>query len=352
MTLDNKDRVLVLDPTLTTQIALVQVGHFPIALTFARGNRPPVADAGPNLALFTEEQRATVIAGSATDPEGDTLTYRWMEGDTELVSWRLGGANGECPLDLGTLPSFRSGEHVLRLEVSDGGAVSTDTMILTVNNSAPHPAPVGGGTYEIGAPVILGGQVADFDGDPVTYRWLEGERLLFSGEAQTVYGGDPITLPSHTLYGLGLGAHALTLQVDDGTNAPVSSTIVVTIVDTTVPTLVPLPDKTILWPPDHGVVDVVVAANASDNSGVPVVLTATVASNEPEDGLGDGDLGPDWTEPVIDQAAGIIALQFRAERSGSGNGRIYSVTITARDQSGNASAATVRITVPHDRRNR
>jgi hypothetical protein len=53
---------------------------------------------------------------------------------------------------------------------------------------------------------------------------------------------------------------------------------------------------------------------------------------------------------VIDQIHGIITLKLRAERSGSGNGRIYTITITARDASGNTSQTNVEIKVPHDQR--
>ena len=97
-------------------------------------------------------------------------------------------------------------------------------------------------------------------------------------------------------------------------------------------------------------VDIQILANAGDDSGNPVSLSATISSNEPEDGLGDGDMAPDWTEPVIDQDNGIITLQLRAERSGSGDGRVYTITITATDDSGNSSTAIVEIIVPHDKR--
>jgi len=71
-------------------------------------------------------------------------------------------------------------------------------------------------------------------------------------------------------------------------------------------------------------------------------------ASEPQNGLGDGDVSPDWTNPIVDQAHGIITLQLRAERSGTGNGRIYSIQITGRDASGNGSQATVQIMVPPD----
>ena len=144
-------------------------------------------------------------------------------------------------------------------------------------------------------------------------------------------------LPLCTVANLSVGGHNIVLQVEDGTNAPVSADCSVSIVDTTVPTLVPVANRTILWPPNHDTVDIVIQANTSDNSGLPVTLSAVVTSNESIDGLGDGDISPDWTEPAIDQEMGIITLQLRAERSGSGGGRVYTVTITATDSSHNSS---------------
>jgi len=119
--------------------------------------------------------------------------------------------------------------------------------------------------------------------------------------------------------------------------------------DTAPPVLAPVAEKTTLWPANHKMVDITIRANAKDNTGERVTLSASVASNEPQNGLGDGDTSPDWTEPGIDQVKGIIALKLRAERSGTGSGRIYTITITGRDSSGNTAQAKVEITVPHDK---
>ena len=311
-------------------------------------NQPPVANAGDNLAILSQDQNITVIQGTDSDPDNDPLTYRWLEGETVLLDSTAVGENGEAWLDLSLVQGFSIGDHYLTLELSDGQATSTDEMILTVSNSAPHPAPTGGGIYQIGDPVTLGGQVSDFDGDQVSYDWLEGETLLFSGQVQTNYGGNPAYLPEHTMPYLSLGTHTVTLRVNDGTNDPVTRDITIEVIDATAPTLAPVPDKTILWPPNHNMVDIEILANASDNSGGSVSLLAAVSSNEPEDGLGDGDMTPDWTEPVINQDTGEITLQLRAERSGSGDGRVYTITITATDDSGNSSTTDVEIIVPHD----
>ena len=184
------------------------------------------------------------------------------------------------------------------------------------------------------------------------YEWREATALLFSGQVQTIYQGTPVALPDHVLSDLGLGEHNITLCVNDSVNSPVCKDSSVTVIDTTAPCIAPVPSATILWPPNHKMVDITIVANGSDNSGGQVTLAASVSSNEPEDGLGDGDLSPDWTTPVIDQVNGIVTLQLRAERSDSGNGRVYTITITATDASGNSSQASLQILVPHDQRNK
>ncbi len=114
--------------------------------------------------------------------------------------------------------------------------------------------------------------------------------------------------------------------------------------DTTPPTITSASaNPQVLWPPNQKMVDVTIVANASDNSGRPVALTAVVSSNEPQD-----DAAGDWTQPKIDQNTGIISLQLLADRSGKGSGRVYTITITATDSSGNSSTADVKIIVPHD----
>ncbi|MCP5046908.1 MAG: hypothetical protein GY940_07030 [bacterium] len=230
------------------------------------------------------------------------------------------------------------------------GAMCAYTAIPLTVNSPPESQPTGAGTYEINTPVTLGGVVSDVDGDPVNYAWLKGSTVLFSGVIQSAAGGTPVNLPGHTLSTLPLGIHHMVLRIDDGVNDPVDNTITIEVVDTTPPVLNPTADKTTLWPPNHKMTDIVIEANASDNSGGPVTLGVSISSNEAINGLGDGDRSPDWTEPVIDQNNGIIRFQLRAERSGKGNGRVYTVTVTASDPSSNTTTQNIEISVPHDRK--
>jgi hypothetical protein len=310
------------------------------------GNTAPTADAGINIAIASKDLNATVIHGTATDADGDPMDCRWLEGGSELIGWTAVSGSA-CDLPLAVI-FFSLGQHTLTLEVKDDkGGTAADDMILTVGNSAPNAVASGAGTYALGDAVFLGGQVSDFDGDALTYDWFEGAASIGSGDVNAVAGGTPVNLPPHPLYPT-LGSHIYTLWVDDGTNAPVTSDIVVNVVDSTAPTLAPVSSNSILWPPNGKMVGIVIAANAIDDLGGLVTLSAAVSSDEAESGLWGGDVGPDWTAPAINQNAGTISLQFRAERDPSGDGRVYTVTITATDDAGNSSQAPVTILGPHD----
>lgn len=318
--------------------------------TYVQSNSAPVVNAGPNVSINSYQICATTVQGSATDPDGDDLTYRWLEGATELKAVTSVGTGGEAPLDLCNL-GLGLGAHTLTLEASDGEETATDTVEVTIGNTPPTAAPTGSGTYQLGDTITLGGQVSDYDGDLLDYAWMNGLTTLFSGTIQAPPIGTPVSLPVYQIptLSLGLGIHTLTLEVSDGVNAPFSNTILVEVIDTNAPTLAPVANPMILWPPNHKMINVIIQANASDSSGETVTLNATVSSNEPQDGTGDGDIAPDWTNPSINQATGVINFQLRAERSGSGSGREYTIIITATDSAGNTSDSAVVIVVAHDK---
>jgi len=49
------------------------------------------------------------------------------------------------------------------------------------------------------------------------------------------------------------------------------------------------------------------------------------------------------------QITGNLTANLRAERLGSGTGRIYTLTVQCTDASGNSATQPVTVTVPHDR---
>jgi len=99
-------------------------------------------------------------------------------------------------------------------------------------------------------------------------------------------------------------------------------------------------DKPVLWPPNHKMTDVTVSYGAT-GCGSPA-CTLSVSSNEPVNGVGDGNTSPDWA--VID----AHHVQLRQERSGKGSGRIYTILIRCVDDAGDVATSTATVAVPHD----
>ena len=102
------------------------------------------------------------------------------------------------------------------------------------------------------------------------------------------------------------------------------------------------PSPSTLWPPDHRMISVSIR-RVNDPDGDPFTLAInSVRQDEPTSGLGDGDLCPDA------QGIGTSSVQLRAERSGTGVGRVYTIFFAAKDRRGGESRSTVQVCVPHD----
>lgn len=103
-------------------------------------------------------------------------------------------------------------------------------------------------------------------------------------------------------------------------------------------------DPSSLWPPNHKMRLVKINYTATDNCSDAAHITnvLSVTSNEPINGTGDGDTSPDWE--VIDDRY----VRLRAERSGNGDGRIYTITITSTDDCGNVASTTTTVVVVHN----
>ena len=97
-----------------------------------------------------------------------------------------------------------------------------------------------------------------------------------------------------------------------------------------------------LWPPNHKMRRVAVVSAADALSGVaPGSLQVTATSDEPSD-PNDPDV------LVTPDGSGGFVVELRAERGGSGPGRLYTMTATAKDLAGNVRTVTATCTVPHD----
>jgi len=141
------------------------------------------------------------------------------------------------------------------------------------------------------------------------------------------------------------GTYTVAWTYNDGNGNIVTQTQTVVVKDVTAPNIENIKaNPGVLWPPNHKMVPVTVNVTATDNCDPNLDCRITsVASNEPVDGLGDGDTSPDW------EITGNLSLKLRAERSGTGNGRIYTITLLCKDASGNSSMRSIDVLVPHNK---
>jgi len=176
--------------------------------------------------------------------------------------------------------------------------------------------------------------------DVATIEWFEdagqpSERHLGSGPLFST------TLP--------LGAHRISLRVTDTIGASDTSTLLVTVRDTTAPRLVLAASPATLWPPNHALVPVQIAWQAQDLCDPhPSVVLETVTSSEPDDAADSGDGHTSGDIAGAELMTPDSQVRLRAERLPNGPGRTYSLTYRVRDASGNGSLQGTVVSVPHD----
>ncbi|OFW04796.1 MAG: hypothetical protein A3H96_10300 [Acidobacteria bacterium RIFCSPLOWO2_02_FULL_67_36] len=226
-----------------------------------------------------------------------------------------------------------------RVYVTDGFTTNTVSVFQDVPPNAAPTANAGPDqTVECagcaGTPVTLDGSAStDPDGDLLSYAWRNAEGTVVGSGAQLATSVPP-------------GTHTFTLTVTDGDGATSSDTVDVTVQDTAGPEVTrATAAPATLWPPDGRVVPVSITVDATDACDASVSCRIVAArSSESETVRGAGNRAPDV------EITGVLTLQLRAERSGSGPGRIYTATIECQDAAGNVSTRDVQVRVPHDRR--
>ena len=138
-----------------------------------------------------------------------------------------------------------------------------------------------------------------------------------------------------------LGTTTVTCTATDQAGNSSAKSFTITVGDTVPPVITATtPSVTSLSPPNHQMVPITIAVTATDNLATPACSITGVTSNEPQNGLGDGDTPNDWL------ITGPLTLQLRAERSGNGNGRVYTIAVRCTDAAGNAAASSTTVVVP------
>ncbi len=304
-------------------------------------------DAGVFLALTAIPESSLPLAGK---PAGLTFPYGFFTwtignltpGQTVTVTityparvptgaqyWKvIGGVWTNVTSLLGS----DNGDNVLTLTITDGGLGDADGA---VNGQISDPGGVGIAANH--PPVAL-------CQDVTVPANASCQASVSVNNSSSDPDGDPITLSQLPPSPYGLGLNSVTLTATDEKGASASCQATVRVLDQTPPSIRSLAaSPTVLWPPNHQMVPVNVTLAASDGCDTaPSCRITSVRSNEPVNGLGDGDTAPDW------EITGNLGLKLRAERFGKGNGRVYTITAMCTDASGNSSTKTTTVTVPRD----
>ena len=213
-------------------------------------------------------------------------------------------------------------------DLSNNSAAKQTTVVDTTPPVLTVPADV---TFEADAQCLASGDI---------------------GMATATDIGDPspdISNDSTDTYQLGDNVVIWTATDDSGNSASASQHI--TVIDVTPPTITATMDPDLLWPPNHKMVTTTPTLLVSDNCSVAGTRLERITMNEGDetdtfDPLHDTTQGDGNTTNDIEVTAdGSISL--RAERSGKGDGRIYTLIFSVTDGSGNSAEDETQVVVPH-----
>jgi DNA/RNA endonuclease G (NUC1) len=297
-------------------------------------------DAVNDSATVAEDSGANAINVLAND------SFTPDEGETLTISTTTDGAHGTVAITGGgtgltyTPNANFFGSDSFTYTIGDGnGGTDTATVSITVT-SVNDPPVANAGQDQITSctdTVALNGTASsdvDDASNTLVYIWTEGSTVIATGANPTVT--------------LSVGVHTITLTVTDPHGASSQDTVLVAVVDTSLPVITLTGQTIVLGSSNHqyetiALNSLVVSASDACDPTVDMsdVVISQVTSDEAENDNGDGNTSND-----IVIVPDCRSVQLRAERAGGGNGRVYTITLLVRDTAGNTTTATATVTVP------
>lgn len=332
-----------------------------VDVVVASTNSAPVADAGVDRTAKAGSV-VTLDGSKSFDPDGNVIaSYEWLQVAGPFVAL-MPSANVANPSF--TASAAGGATVVFKLRVSDGKEASVlsagtdssqaDTVaVTTVENSRPVAAAGSDRMAAENSLVLLdGGASHDSDaGDVLSYAWRQvaGPSVVLSNPASAATS---FTAPSVTVGAQVTLTFELVVRDNDAVNPLYSAPALVNIgvYNLNDPPRCDLAaaSESSLWPPDSKMSTVSITGVLDDGaSGMPMVVRITgVRQDEPVNGLERGDVGPDAV--IVAGGSSHDTVQLRRERSGKGNGRVYTIMFTADDGLARCSGA-VKVEVVHSR---
>ena len=212
---------------------------------------------------------------------------------------------------------------------------ASGTLVNQPPSAAAGPDQTVECTSTSGGSFTLNGSASDPDDDIAVVSWRQGR-------AGAEVGQDPVITQS-----LGVGVtQDFVLRLIDTHAQSDEDDVRVAVVDTTPPQLTVSLSPANLWSRNHKLATVRAMIGVADTcDSNPVVRLVSITSNEPDNGLGDGDKPNDIQGATF--GSDDRKFELRSERSGTGLGRVYTITYSATDASGNTALSQATVTVPH-----
>jgi hypothetical protein len=232
---------------------------------------------------------------------------------------------------------------------SGGSGEVSDCIQVTVASIALAPATA---TNELGTPgqthtvtaTVSAGTAITVAGVTVNFDIISGPNAGKMMTATTDSKGEAVFTYTATQHLAGLGTDKIQACFVDDLGVNTCATAEKIWQDTTPPEVSVSVNPNLLWSPNHKYYQVSVTLVATDTVDPnPMVQLVSVTSSEPDNGQGDGNT----TNDIV--ILSDFTMKLRAERSGLGNGRTYTITYTVTDASGNATTAKTTVFVPHDK---
>ncbi|MBN2419313.1 MAG: hypothetical protein JXL81_08010, partial [Deltaproteobacteria bacterium] len=190
-------------------------------------NNPPSANAGPDQTV-DEGVLVTLTGSGSSDPDGDVLTYKWIQTGGSSVT--LNSSAVSNPVFEANYVDPEGESLTFQLTVTDnGGLQSTDTCIVNITWVNDPPVANAGPDQNVdeGHSVTLNGTgSSDPDSDTISYKWTQ-----ISGPAVTFYD-TRIVMPTFDIPYIDSEGESMTFQltVTDAGGLQSTDTCVVNII--------------------------------------------------------------------------------------------------------------------------
>ena len=181
-----------------------------LTVVVTQANRNPTVVAARNPTTDVVTGQSIAFSATASDPDGDPVTYAWDFGDGGTAIGQNVSRSYAAP-----------GTYTARITVSDGkGGTATDTVGVTVTQANRNPtvtiSRTPTGDVVAGTAIAFTATGTDADGDTLTYAWDFGDSS--SSTTQN---------PSKTY--AAAGAYTVRVTVSDGKGGTGTTTVPVTI---------------------------------------------------------------------------------------------------------------------------